>query len=67
MDLLLRRPCTLKDISASLQIHPNEALKHLDELVKNGKLKFDLQNGVNYYAVLHSDPDHIKCINSPSS
>jgi wyosine [tRNA(Phe)-imidazoG37] synthetase (radical SAM superfamily) len=37
-DLLRRRPCSIEDLAACLNIHPNEAVKYLDELEKQHEL-----------------------------
>ena len=38
LTLLQRRPCTLQDIAAGLAVHPNEALKHIDGLLQDGRI-----------------------------
>lgn len=47
--LLERRPCTLTDISFSLNIHPTEATKHLDILVKKGRITRVLKDGRSFF------------------
>lgn len=47
--LVKRRPATLLDISFSLGRHKNEILKHLDVLLKEGRLKSLVHRGVKYY------------------
>lgn len=39
ISLLKRRPCTINDISNSLSIHINEAIKYTDHLLENGLIK----------------------------
>jgi wyosine [tRNA(Phe)-imidazoG37] synthetase (radical SAM superfamily) len=51
MNLLKRRPCSLKDISGGLRLHKNEVLKYLDELIKNNKLITYEHHHTLYYAV----------------
>jgi len=36
LDLLGRRPCTIKDVSVALGLHENEVLKKLDRLLRDG-------------------------------
>jgi wyosine [tRNA(Phe)-imidazoG37] synthetase (radical SAM superfamily) len=47
--LLKRRPCSVEDISAGLGIHRNEALKYVEELSSEGKIKAKPQNNQLYY------------------
>ncbi len=47
--MLERRPCTLDDVSVSLKIHRNEAIKHLDHLVKEGLIIPQETGGKTYY------------------
>jgi wyosine [tRNA(Phe)-imidazoG37] synthetase (radical SAM superfamily) len=35
LELLRRRPCTMSDIAGGLSIHPNEAVKHIDALLRD--------------------------------
>jgi wyosine [tRNA(Phe)-imidazoG37] synthetase (radical SAM superfamily) len=44
-----RRPCTLIDITAALGIHPQEAVKHLDELMKRQDVQTRTTAGKLYY------------------
>ncbi len=39
MDLLRRRPCTLEDMCAALNLHRNEVCKYIDILSKDGALR----------------------------
>jgi len=39
MDLLSRRPCTLKEMSTLLNLHQNEVLKYLEILEREGKIE----------------------------
>jgi len=38
LELLRRRPCTLDDIASGLCVHLNEAVKYVQQLLKEGKL-----------------------------
>lgn len=48
MNLLRRRPCTLNDIASGLGIHPNEAIRHIQELYDEGKIEVRKQDGEVY-------------------
>lgn len=49
LELLRRRPCTLPDIASGLGIHPNEAIKHIDALLRNDLIdSVREENGVYY-------------------
>ena len=54
LNLLSRRPCTLEDISASLGLHPNESLKHLNHLLEDGRIRTD-QVGASRFYMLSGD------------
>jgi wyosine [tRNA(Phe)-imidazoG37] synthetase (radical SAM superfamily) len=49
LNLLDRRPCTLEDISASLGLHPNESLKHLNHLLEDGRIRLDQVGESRFY------------------
>lgn len=49
LSLLERRPATLQDISASLGINRKAALKFLDSLLKEGRIKPVVHKGLKYY------------------
>jgi wyosine [tRNA(Phe)-imidazoG37] synthetase (radical SAM superfamily) len=49
---LARRPGTLSDIIASLGIHRNEAIKHLDLLRKQNRIKIRVHRDLEYYELL---------------
>jgi wyosine [tRNA(Phe)-imidazoG37] synthetase (radical SAM superfamily) len=49
LNLLERRPCTLEDISASLGLHPNESLKHLNHLLEEGRIRLDQVGESRFY------------------
>lgn len=46
--LLRRRPCTVDDISNSLGIHTNEAIKYVDHLMKGGSVR-RVKHGDKWY------------------
>lgn len=46
---LQRRPATLKDLAASLGVHINELIKHLDFLRREGKVKIVRHKDREYY------------------
>jgi wyosine [tRNA(Phe)-imidazoG37] synthetase (radical SAM superfamily) len=50
--LLSRRPCTSRDVAGGLGIHVTEALKHLDALIKAGKVTTVLVGGRTFYVVV---------------
>lgn len=50
LDLLRRRPCTLQDIAAGLDMHPNEVLKYTDRLVREGLVEHQEVAGRSYYS-----------------
>jgi wyosine [tRNA(Phe)-imidazoG37] synthetase (radical SAM superfamily) len=49
IDLLRRRPCTLQDIADGLAAHPNWIVKHLEKLVADGLVRYELRRGQRYY------------------
>jgi len=52
VDLVKRRPVTLTDIANSLGLHRNEAIKHLDLLRKDDKIRVVFHKGRKYYEPL---------------
>ncbi len=52
--LLRRRPCSVNDVAGGLNLHPNEADKHLETLEKNGFLVSLRRGGIVYYAARRS-------------
>ncbi len=48
-DLLRRRPCTLQDIADGLAAHPNWIVKHLEKLIADGLVQYELRGGQRYY------------------
>ncbi|MGB7629602.1 MAG: radical SAM protein [Candidatus Deferrimicrobium sp.] len=50
--LLGRRPCTSSDVASGLGIHVTEALKHLDALIKTGRVTTVLLGGRTFYAAV---------------
>jgi wyosine [tRNA(Phe)-imidazoG37] synthetase (radical SAM superfamily) len=51
VEMLKRRPCSADDIAAGLKISIIEALKHIESLIKSGKIEAVKQNGKIYYKV----------------
>jgi wyosine [tRNA(Phe)-imidazoG37] synthetase (radical SAM superfamily) len=49
LSLLKRRPCTLRDISGAMGIHPNEAIKYLEKLVDAGKVQVRDSGAETFY------------------
>ena len=47
--LLEHRPCSVEDIGNGLSLHPNEAVKYVEELLTKGKIERKLQNHRLYY------------------
>lgn len=52
IEMLKRRPCSLEDVAAGLKTPINEALKHIEILLKAGKIEAARQNGKIYYKVV---------------
>lgn len=48
--LLRRRPCTLADVAAGLNIHPNHAVKLLQDLEARGRIVESRREGAVFYA-----------------
>ncbi|MBN1797643.1 MAG: radical SAM protein [Spirochaetales bacterium] len=51
INLLKRRPCSLDDISGGLNLHPNEVLKYVEQLLQNGKIIMYDHNNTHFYTV----------------
>lgn len=49
LDTLKRRPCGLEELSRSLQISPNLAVKHLRHLQEKGKVRIENRNGKSFF------------------
>jgi wyosine [tRNA(Phe)-imidazoG37] synthetase (radical SAM superfamily) len=49
LQLLQRRPCTLEDVSESLSIRPNEAVKHLQHMVDQNQVRTIQTEDRNFY------------------
>ncbi|MGD0786295.1 MAG: radical SAM protein [Sedimentisphaerales bacterium] len=52
IEMLKRRPCSADDIAAGLKISILEILKHIEALIKSGKIEAVKQNGKIYYKVV---------------
>lgn len=51
LDTLKRRPCGLEELCKSLSISPNFALKYLQHLQEQGKIRIENQQGKLFYCV----------------
>ena len=51
LDMLRRRPCSLEDVAQGLDIHKNEATKHLGELLSKGKITIQQSGDRVYYKI----------------
>ena len=49
LSLLARRPCTLKDISAGLDVHKNQVLKSIGSLLEDSMVKIVRKESTDYY------------------
>ena len=49
VSLLKRRPCSLEDIASGLGIHRNEAVKHIEELLKENRVQTVRSARLLYY------------------
>lgn len=49
LNLLRRRPCTIADIAAGLDMHRNEVVKYVQELLTQGQLVRQSSGGTTYY------------------
>jgi wyosine [tRNA(Phe)-imidazoG37] synthetase (radical SAM superfamily) len=47
--VLERRPCTVRDLAASLSLHVNEATKYVGELEQKGQVVLEAHYGALYY------------------
>jgi len=52
--MLLRRPCTAKDVAEGLGLHPNEAIKHLRRLLDEGAVQVRQRLYETYYEARRS-------------
>jgi wyosine [tRNA(Phe)-imidazoG37] synthetase (radical SAM superfamily) len=50
LDLIRRRPCSLQDVADGLGMHPNEALKYLEDLDADGLLRKRSAGQTLFYA-----------------
>jgi wyosine [tRNA(Phe)-imidazoG37] synthetase (radical SAM superfamily) len=49
LSMLKRRPCSLNDICAGLNMKPNEALKHISDLQQKGRLQTERKEGILFF------------------
>jgi wyosine [tRNA(Phe)-imidazoG37] synthetase (radical SAM superfamily) len=54
-ELLRRRPCTLSDLAAGLNMHRNEAVKYVEALLARGEITSS-QRGANSFYMLVAEP-----------
>lgn len=57
LNLLMRRPCTLDDVAAGLSLHPNEVVKHLDQLVREHVLVCERNQAKAFYRFAEGTDD----------
>ncbi len=51
LELLARRPCTVSGIADGLAIHPQEAVKRLDDLLRRGLVAVNERDGERYFGL----------------
>jgi len=51
IELLRRRPCTLEDIGVGLGMHPNEAIKYVQDLRARDEIKTIERDGKEFYMI----------------
>ena len=49
LSLVSYRPCTIEDVSNGLGMHPNEAIKYLQHLISEGKLRREDRDGQVFF------------------
>jgi predicted ArsR family transcriptional regulator len=49
LDLVARRPVSIRDISSTLGMHENEVIKYMETLTEAGQVKAERFNGRFYY------------------
>jgi len=47
--MLQRRPCTSQDIAETFSMHPNEVSKYLGKLLRDKRIRAEMQNTLLYY------------------
>ena len=52
LSMLKRRPCSLNDICAGLGINPNEAVKHISDLQRQGIIQSEEKEGIVFFKAL---------------
>jgi len=53
LEMILRRPCSIEDITAGLSMHRNEVIKYVETLVAKGHAEMENVNGRVYYRGKH--------------
>jgi wyosine [tRNA(Phe)-imidazoG37] synthetase (radical SAM superfamily) len=51
LSMLKRRPCSLKDIHNALGLHPNDAIKYLGKLEKQGIIRSENKQGHTFFRI----------------
>ena len=49
LGILSRRPCTINDIAAGLNLHPSEIIKYVAEMLREGHVRAFVTGGETYY------------------
>ena len=49
LEMLARRPCTVEDMATGLSIHRNEALKHVRQLLEDGRIVEAREAGCTFF------------------
>jgi predicted ArsR family transcriptional regulator len=49
IQLLKRRPVSIKDISSSLGLNLNEAIKTIDKLLNESEIGYSINENIKYY------------------
>ena len=56
LSMLRRRPCTMKEIADTFDMHLNEVSKYLGNLMHSGQIHTEQKNGAVYYDVVRIKP-----------
>ncbi len=59
LELLLRRPCTMEDVAAGLDLHPNHVVKVLSDLERRGEVHRVLREGHVYWRAVVVRPSGV--------
>ena len=55
LDLLRRRPCSIGDVASGLDIHRNEAVKHVQHLMEEGAVTTHTKDSTVFYVVTQDE------------